>query len=195
MAWLKLIPWAKLPWKTIGVGVLAAALYFCWQEKQRAEGQAHAWHQVIETVNAAVVQQEKQRVEANKLAADSLRESELARVDAAAKAAIATDKGKKAAGELRQQLQGDQRMKLDSMEWYYQTALAQKDTIIGKLMDEKATVLSRAIRAENSLTDSQRYNGQLQKALLAEQKRGSSKVGHVIGAVGATIGIIALVAK
>lgn len=195
MAWLKLIPWSKLPWKLFGTLAMAAALYFCWQEKQQAQGQAKAWHEVITTVNAAVLQQEQERMQANKLAADSLKQSKEDRVKLAKTAEDAKIRAAAKMAALRTELSGEQRSLLDSADVFYHAALQNKDSIIGKLETDNSSLLGRAVRAENSLTDSQRYNGQLQKALLAEQKQHKSIAGYVVGAVGATVAVVALVAK
>src|SRR3954468_680304 len=79
MAWLNLIPCAKIPWKLVGHGVLIAALYVCWQDRVAANARADAWSRAAKSSADYIIQMEKQRVQENKLAADSLKKSEAER--------------------------------------------------------------------------------------------------------------------
>jgi hypothetical protein len=185
----------KLPWKVLGPVVVILALALCVRERVQANARADAYARVAAMTAKYSQQQEQERQRMKKESDDSIAVLKRVAAEETRSANVHAKRGKDIAAALRSQLQGEQRMALDSMEYNFNSALWGQQTVIASQQSQLNIKDEQLKAAEQRIAGLTRENKVLQDVAKAEAKRSSTTGWKVATAIVGTVGVVAYATK
>ena len=195
MNWTLIVSLLRLlPWTVLGPIMITLALGLCIRERVHANARADAYARVAEMTAKYSQQQERERLVLKQQNEDSIAAAKARATAYKAQAQHATDVSRRQAATLREQLQGEQRVLLDSLEYNHAVAIAKldstvaaKDEIIGKQAEE-------LVSDEQRIAGLTRENDVLKAAVRVSNSSGSTGW-KLATAVSTVIGVVAYATK